>query len=318
MGYSLREPTPQPEEGVAPSRLEWEEVNCLLCGGRSWNTLLEAQDYQGRTGLWFAVVQCNDCGLCFTNPRPQEACLDRFYPDDYRPHQINPEKARGPLRLKLRKLWPGPLKLPPTGQGRLLDFGCGGGSFLRRMHQQGWHVVGMDVSSDVVERVHAETGLPVMLGTLPNPELEANSFDLITMWHALEHVPDPLGAVREAHRLLAPGGKIMVAAPNIDSLAFRTFGQSWFGLDLPRHYTHFAPWTLHFMLERGGFRDVRIRMIRHSSWIRHSARLACLQPHAQPIHRLMTGKLLSRFLAFYSCVTRQSDCMMAVGSAVSE
>ncbi len=315
MGYSLREPLPQPEEPPAVSRVEWEEVNCLLCGGRRWNTLLEAQDYQGGTGLWFAVVQCNDCGLCFTNPRPRTVSLGRFYPSDYRPHQINPEKSRDPLRATLRKLWPKRVKLPASGPGRLLDFGCGGGTFLRRMHEQGWQVVGMDVTPEVVDRVQAETGLPVLLGTLPHAELEPASFDLITMLHSLEHVPDPLGTVREAHRLLVPGGRLMVAAPNIDSLAFRTFGQAWFGLDLPRHFTHFAPWTLHFMLERGGFRQVRIRMVRHSSWIRHSARLACQLPHAQPIHRMMQGKTLSRFLALYSCLTGQSDCMMATGVA---
>jgi 2-polyprenyl-3-methyl-5-hydroxy-6-metoxy-1,4-benzoquinol methylase len=313
MGYTLREPTSRPDEPPV-AWLKWEEVNCLLCGSRRWDTLLEAPDHQGGTGLWFAVVQCNDCGLCFTNPRPRQEILDRFYPADYRPHQTHGEKARGPLHGGLRKLWPKRLRLPPTGQGRLLDFGCGGGTLLRQLHEQGWQVLGMDVSPEVVERVQAETGLPVLLGTLPHAELTPHSFDLITMWHSLEHVPDPLSTLREAQRLLVPGGKVMVVAPNIDSLAFRTFGQAWFGLDLPRHFTHFAPWTLHFMLERAGFRHIRIRMVRQSSWIRHSARLACRQTQAQPIHFLMKSKALSRFLAFYSCLTGQSDCMMATAT----
>src|SRR5262245_10451041 len=65
----------------------WEEVSCLLCGGLHHQPLIEASDIQGRTGLRFAVVQCQDCGLCYTNPRPKGGSLARFYPHDYRPHQ---------------------------------------------------------------------------------------------------------------------------------------------------------------------------------------------------------------------------------------
>ena len=94
------------------------------------------------------------------------------------------------------------------------------------------------------------------------------------MWQALEHVHDPLRVLCEAHRLLVPGGKIVVAVPNMDSLPYRWFGRAWQGLDLPRHLTHFSPRTLHKMLQRAGFQVGPVRMVRHSNWLRASAALS--------------------------------------------
>ena len=144
--------------------------------------------------------------------------------------------------------------IPWHGRGRLLDFGCGGGAYLERMHRQGWDVTGLDVSAAAVECVRTRLGLRALLGTLPHPELKPATFDVVTMWHSLEHVHEPLEVLRAAHQLLAPGGKLLVATPNIDSLPFRWFGQAWYGLDLPRHLTHFSSRTLRRLLERAGER----------------------------------------------------------------
>ena len=313
MAYLLKDlfgPEPSP---IGPESVRWEETACLLCGQRRWQTLVEAQDKQAGTELWFAVVQCLECGLCFTNPRPTSACLAHFYPPDYRPHQTKEEKATLPRRLlgRWRKSKP---PLAWQGQGRLLDFGCGGGTFLQQMREHGWQVMGLDTSAETVRRLRHDLGLHVLHGTLPHPELEPQSFDVITMWHSLEHVPDPREVLVEARRLIAPQGRLLVAVPNIDSLAFRTFGPHWFALDLPRHLVHFSPYTLQFMLEQAGFRVERIQMLRRSSWLRHSARLAVRHPQANLWHRLYCGRLLSRLAAFYSCLTRQSDCMLALAT----
>lgn len=294
---------------ISPHDIRWEEPDCLLCGQRRWQTLVEAPDIQGGTGLWFAVVQCLECGLCFTNPRPTASCLELFYPADYKPHQSKPAKGRrtGWFGLRRRRT-----DIPWHGLGRLLDFGCGGGDFLCRMRDEGWQVTGVDASLSTVRRLNRELGLHVLHGTLPHPELQPHSFDVITMWHALEHVPDPRSVLREARRLLTPHGRLYVAVPNIDSLAFRIFGPHWFALDLPRHLVHFSPLTLQFLLEQAGFRIISLRMQRRSAWIRHSARLACRHPEATWRHRLLLGRLGSRLAAFYSCLSGQSDCMTVV------
>jgi SAM-dependent methyltransferase len=295
--------------------IEWEETDCLLCGGRHWSPLVEAPDaITGGTGLWFAVVQCQECGLCFTNPRPAVDAMGQFYPDVYHPHRTpNPRKHQ-----RRRPHWLRPWRRPPLerralpwhGHGRLLDFGCGGGSFLERMHRQGWDVTGVDISSPAVERIRSQLGLRALAGSLPHAELRPASFDVITMWHSLEHVHWPMDVVRHAHRLLAPGGKLLVAVPNIDSLPFRWFGSAWNGLDLPRHLTHFAPWTLQLMLERAGFHVGPIRMVRHSDWLRKSAKLASDRLRLWHWQRWLTAKPLSRLATWYCYLAQQSDCLM--------
>jgi 2-polyprenyl-3-methyl-5-hydroxy-6-metoxy-1,4-benzoquinol methylase len=294
----------------------WEEPNCLLCGSRHWSPLVEAPDSTaGGTGLWFAVVQCQDCGLCFTNPRPDAESIGQFYPAVYRPHQIRTQRRSRWLprwfrsrrqSYKVRQL------LAWRGEGRLLDFGCGGGSFLAKMHRQAWKVTGLDVSSAAIQRIRTELGLRALVGSLPHPELKPGSFDVVTMWHSLEHVHTPLEVLREAHRLLVPGGRLVVAVPNIDSMPFRWFGSAWYGLDLPRHLTHFAPWTLHLMLERVGFRPGPVRMVRHSDWLRSSAKLACQTGRHARWHRWLTAKPASRLATWYGYLTRQCDCMVVM------
>jgi SAM-dependent methyltransferase len=201
--------------------------------------------------------------------------------------------------------------LPLQGKGRLLDFGCGGGSYLARMHRQGWQVVGLDASPAAVRRVREDLGLLAMEGSLPCPVLPAKSFDAVTMWQVLEHVHDPMEVLRDAHRLLAAGGRLVVAVPNIDSLAFRLFGSCWYSLDLPRHLTHFTPTTLYQMLDRAGFRVGPIRMVRHSHWTRASAELASQQRRLHAWQRCLRTKWASRLTTWYSYLTQQADCILA-------
>jgi len=313
MGFSLNQldyPAQQTRNDI-----DWEETLCPLCDGARYRLTMEAPDSRtGGSGLWFAVVQCANCGLSYTNPRPTAQSIMQFYPADYSPHsrtsskKANAQGLRGifsALSGSYRKY------LPVRGAGRLLDFGCGSGTFLQRMHGSGWQVTGIDIAAVAVERIHNESGLHALVGSLPHPELTAGSFDVVTMWESLEHVHNPLEVLRAAHQVLAPGGQLIVAVPNIDSLVYRWFGRDWYGLDLPRHLTHFNPWTLHMMLNRAGFRAGRIRMIRHSSWLRRSAQQA-QQRHWLAYH------LPSRLAAWYTCVMRRADCILAVATKVSD
>jgi SAM-dependent methyltransferase len=203
--------------------------------------------------------------------------------------------------------------VPWHGRGRLLDFGCGGGAYLDRMNKLGWQVTGLDTSPVAVARIRRDRGLQALVGSLPHPQLERGSFDVITMWHSLEHVHEPLEVLKAAHALLSPGGKLLVAVPNIDSLAFRWFGMAWYALDLPRHLTHFSPQTLPLMLERAGFRPRPVQMVRHGNWMRSSAQraLQLANPaHPDPWHRWLTRKPVARLATWYSYWTNQTDCML--------
>jgi SAM-dependent methyltransferase len=293
--------------------IEWEEASCPLCGGRRWSPLVEAPEAEMGTGLWFAVVQCHDCGLCFTNPRPNLRSMGQFYPAVYPPHHSTWKRLRRPKQP--RRLWlSGRVKrrgLEWHGAGRLLDFGCGGGSFLAEMRALGWQVTGIDISASTVCRVRDDFGVRVLHGSLPHAELDNESFDVITMWHSLEHVHAPKEVLREAYRLLMPGGRLLVAVPNIDSLSYRWFGRHWFGLDLPRHLTHFTPWTLPLMLERTGFRVGPVRLVRHSQWMRLSAERARHDRRSPYWFHFLRNKPVSRVATWYSYATNQSDCILA-------
>jgi 2-polyprenyl-3-methyl-5-hydroxy-6-metoxy-1,4-benzoquinol methylase len=301
-------------------RVTWEETACPLCGLDKASLLLEAPDpvpIDGH-GLRFAVVRCENCGLTYTNPRPTPATIARFYPADYRPHR-RPGKMQQsrPPRPYWSRLFGRPCNerrggLPWHGQGRLLDFGCGGGAFLKRMADRGWKVTGLDASVGAAKSVQEDLGLTVLTGSQPHPELMPCSFDVVTMWQSLEHVHRPLAVLREAYQLLVPGGKVIVATPNIESLPFYWFGPSWFGLDLPRHLTHFTRKSLRDMLETAGFRVEMVRLLRHSDWLRSSARLARSQDRGGLWAGLLRCKPVAKAVAWGCYAVGMSDCMMAV------
>ena len=152
--------------------------------------------------------------------------------------------------------------------------------------------------------------LAAVAGSLSHPELPAAGFDLITMWQSLEHVHRPLEVLRRAFDLLAPGGRLLVSVPNIESGPFRWFGSAWFALELPRHLTHFSSGTLRRMVKLAGFRVGGVRMVRHSSWLQSSARLARRQGRGTRWLGWLRFRPVCRLAAWYCVLTQQSDCIV--------
>lgn len=309
MNFALRKP-----EAVPEFQVEWEEVECPLCANERATPTIEAPDsIPGGSGLWFAVVQCRECGLCYTNPRPTPESIQQFYPSQYRPHHapVRPPRrlwSKFCMRSSVDEVAP-----PRHGPARLLDFGCGNGRYLRRMHRLGWQVLGMDCSKGAVKRVRTEWGLPALVGSLPHAELEPGSFELITMRQSLEHLHDPLAVLEEARRLLSSTGRLLVMCPNIDSVPYRWFGHSWYGLDLPRHLVHFTPYTLFLMLDRAGFRMGEVHMMPHAGWLRTSAQLGCRSRRAPRWYQWLTAKPVARITAWGCALLEQADsiCVLA-------
>lgn len=258
-----------------------ETVPCPLCGEWRATRLFEQRDLAlGVPGV-YAVTRCDGCGLLFQNPR---VCVDRLgdtYPQEYAAHTRDPALSRtvrrfGPAvrwtlatrlgyghlaigdvttrhRLsallhakRIRKAFPAWI-----GQGRLLDVGCASGKFLRQMAAVGWRPSGIESDAEAAEKART-TGAEVFVGDPVKATFPDGSFDLVTAFHSLEHMPDPLGALARMMGWLAPGGLAIVEVPNVGSLGARLFGSYWSGFDLPRHLVHFTPTTMGTMVERAG------------------------------------------------------------------
>jgi SAM-dependent methyltransferase len=144
--------------------------------------------------------------------------------------------------------------------GRVLDVGCAAGYFLRVMQEEGWQVTGLEPSDAIrpmaEERIGREN---VRAGLLGQVELAPRSFDLVTMWDVIEHVPDVVGAARAVRELLAPGGKFLIETQDVDSLAARVLGRRWQHYKHAEHIYHFQRETIAAVLERAGMRVVENR-----------------------------------------------------------
>lgn len=200
----------------------------------------------------FQIAECPACRVAYTSPRPQR--MDAFYPRSYR--------AFGPLvtrvltmfyRLRVAR-WVRKQSRP----GSLLEIGCGPGLMLQAFHRLGWNVLGIERNEAVAEQARRSQGLEIV--TTPLEALPSDSrFDLIVMFHVLEHLAEPVPLLRECARRLAPGGRLIINVPNFASWQSRFAGPAWMHLDVPRHLLHFTPQTLAATLDRAGLRLARLR-----------------------------------------------------------
>lgn len=151
------------------------------------------------------------------------------------------------------------MMLDSETSGRLLDVGCGGGRFLRRMQKRGWQVAGTDFDEQATRKVSGRYGIETHVGDLPQCDLPAGSFDAITLSQTIEHLYDPKATLRECLRLLKPGGLLVMTTPNARSLGATEFGANWRGWEAPRHLHLFTVDSLAALTRQAGFEIVEAR-----------------------------------------------------------
>lgn len=232
--------------------LTLEQVDCPLCGGRAQTPVMRGPDRAHGVPGEFAVVRCDACGMRYQSPRPTAESFGAIYPPDYGPYQAL-DVERGRLHPDLAMACRLVARTQPGG-GRLLDVGCGPGLFLRAMRRTapGWQLTGVEPDATAAQRAQA-AGLDVQHATIEATALAPASWDAVTLWNVIEHLPDPLAMLGRIRELLRPGGRLYLAVPLCDSWDARIFGRYWTGWELPRHFIAFDRASLRRTLGQAGF-----------------------------------------------------------------
>jgi SAM-dependent methyltransferase len=242
---------------------------CPGCGNRDSHIYLDrCLDLLYRMPGEWDLLECESCQLIYTIPPLNSEDLLKYYPVAYRAYQLPQPVRSNPIGALLRSLAMLPYRLkfgdpdwemPPFGAGRFLDIGCGSGVKLKQMAALGWNCSGFDVNPTAVQQAQQTASEAyVFVSTLDDLDT-SQTFDLVSMSHVLEHLPDPATALRKCYRLLSPSGKLVISIPNIGSLEARWFGRAWIGLDVPRHLVHFREPVICQLLAKCDFTILRVR-----------------------------------------------------------
>jgi SAM-dependent methyltransferase len=244
---------------LAPPALE--QVACYMCGATDSRAFLSAQDdLTGRPGT-FHFVRCVACGLAYQNPRVPLERIGAYYDDEYIAHRKKRWGVLAPLfERAMNKLDADKDRLVSRyvalGAGsEVLDVGCAVATFLQRLRRQyGARVAGVDFKD--LSAAPTMEGIEFHCGLFYEAALEDDRFDLVTMWHFLEHDYDPVRSLRTARRVLKPGGRLVIEVPRLDSRTFGWFGHRWPGLQAPQHTVLFDRASLLRAVEDAGFEVV--------------------------------------------------------------
>ena len=219
---------------------------CLVCGRETRHRFPSVEN-------GFEIVSCLACGSARTWPALDAQSIGPWYPPAYygtRNVRFNRLFERLTRWFRRRRAY-AIRRLIPTG--KVLDVGCGRGLTLSFLRESGFETVGIELSAAAATHARDVLGLDVRVSDFLSEPLEPRSFAAVIFWHSLEHMADPMKALARAHELLSPGGVLVVAVPNFDSLQSRVCGTEWFHLDVPRHYVHFTARGLRRAIEQHGF-----------------------------------------------------------------
>ena len=237
--------------------------SCLLCGSPHSVPFFRASDRLYRTTTrQFSVLRCATCGLLRLDPQPSPSELRQYYPDTY---WFAPDSGTASrLEESYRRLvlrdhvhFVEHALRNSAARGPLLDVGAGGGLFPALMRGRGFRAIGLDFSPEAAAICWRQQRTPAVCAMLESAPFPPRSLAGITMFHVLEHLPDPRAYLRIAHGLLASDGRLVVQVPNADSWQSRLLGRSWNGMDVPRHLFDFGARHVAQLIQQAGFEVLR-------------------------------------------------------------
>lgn len=233
----------------------FNEITCNLCGQSRFKVLEDDQTP-------FKVLKCQNCSLVFVYPQSKNVDIKDHYDEGYYSEWIHAQEKK---RLKM---WNKRLNLLHKYKdgGMLLDVGCGEGTFLKQAQGRDWRVSGTELSSYAAKYASNVLGTDVFCGELKDAKFNDHVFDVVTMWHVLEHVSDPIKYLLEAHRILNSRGLMVIAVPNVNNffmqIAYRIIKRRKLKLftkdEKELHLYHFSAKTIKQYLDKAGFDCLKI------------------------------------------------------------
>ena len=254
-------------------------TQCPICGSSRFEILYsDIDDYIGRNAK-FSVCKCNDCSHAFTSPLPDENYINEYYSDNYYSYNVDIGNYNQKIKFRIKRwlylsaqknLIYRLISKPIVQQtaifpqyipnGKILDVGCGNGSFLSFMKDIGWCTYGTEISQKAVDEA-LKNGHDVFAGSITEANYPSNNFDTVTLNNVLEHISEPALLLREIYRILKPGGELIICVPNFSSFSRKIFETYWAGLLVPEHLHHFTSDSLKKLVSSSGYENILIKGI---------------------------------------------------------
>ena len=229
---------------------------CPICKHTELTSFLTCKDYTVSQED-FSIVACKNCGFRFTNPRPREEAIGRYYQSENYISHSNTKKGLVDKVYHLVRNYTLKSKLNllnslGTKSKKLLDIGCGTGMFIKVCQDNGWQVTGVEPDEGVRQLATDQTKTEIE-STIWELDQSAK-YDVITMWHVLEHVHQLEKYTLWLSQHLNPNGKLVIAVPNLESLDAQTYKEKWAAYDVPRHLYHFRQQDIKHLFELRDFK----------------------------------------------------------------
>lgn len=231
-------------------------THCPACQATTIQPVLAVQDYTVSQEV-FSVWHCASCTHRFTQDVPAAAAIGRYYQsENYISHTNTSKGLVNRLYHLVRNYTLGSkMKLVQSVSGRntgtLLDVGAGVGAFAAFMREKGWQVTGLEPDGETRKRAQEQHRITLQ-DSADLFQLPVAHFDVITMWHVLEHVHQLDDYIQQLKALLKPGGVLLIAVPNYTSHDASYYQAHWAAYDVPRHLYHFSPASMRTLLQRHG------------------------------------------------------------------